>query len=217
MKKIYFLLFMVMLFPINARAIYEITDPRCTDSVKGTLKEKASYVTYRLSRYEENNTTLYKGYILNNDADLLLKNSKDEIIKEELLNLKEGSRTTINIYASSNSYCDGYKISSLIINVPFYNEYSTSELCIGYEDHNLCKKNSNISLTKEEFENQMKLYILENKGSGYIPNPIVNDTPFNLISFIKENYINFIVAGILLVVFVILIMIDRRNKNKDIL
>lgn len=215
-KKIYLALFLILLFPINTKAIYEITDSRCTDNIKSSLKETANAITYRLSRYEEENQTLYKAFILNTSKDIVLTDSKGIVIKNSISKIKEGTKINISMKASDNNYCNGYKLGSFIIDAPYYNEYSSDELCIGYEDYYLCEKNSNITLTKDEFEKQMKAYILNTKNENITVNPISNEENNSIFNYIKDNYINFIIAGGLIVVFVILIKINENRKSEEL-
>lgn len=218
MKKFYFVfLLLILLIPLKTSAIHEVTDARCTASLKTSLKTLANGLNYRLSRNEGNGTITYTGYLLNTDESLLLTDTSDNPYSDIIEGIKQGSKIVINVYASDKTYCNGYKITTLTINAPYYNKYSKDDLCIGNEDYFLCEKYAKIDLSKYEFEKEMKTYSLSKKYEDKVIEPIVEDNHFNIIEFFKNYYLNVIAVVVLLIVFVFLMIINKRNKEKGIL
>lgn len=219
MKKIYVLLFLFILFPIRASAIYEVMDTRCTTELKLSLKREANEITYRVTKNEKDGKVTYSAILYNISDNLYITDSSKNVYEESKIeNIKPGSSISISIYASNNNYCKGYKVGTKIIKAPNYNPYSTNDLCKGYENYALCKEDANISLTEKEFETQMKNYIESLKVK--VDNNVVettNDSGFNLIEFIKDYglYIG-IGLGIVAVITVTIVIIYKR-KNRGIL
>ena len=218
MKKIYILLLLLILFPIKTNAIHEVIDTRCTTELKLSLKKEASEVTYRVTKNDSDGKVTYSA-ILYNISDNLYVTSSSKKVSEDLKieNIKPGGSILIEIYASNNTYCAGYKAGTKIIKAPNYNPYSQSDLCKGYENYTLCKEDANITLTEKEFEIQMKNYIESLKTKEDVVENAPVDNNFNLISFIK-NYGLYIGIGVgVVAVITITIVIIYKRKNRGIL
>ena len=217
MNKIYFLLVLVLLMPINTKAYHEVIDSRCTTSLKLSIKEEAEDVTYRLSKTEEGEV-LYNLIFYNLTDNLVLKDTDDNIIKNTRIDrLKPGSKLIINIYASNNNYCAGYKATTKIINVPYYNKFSKSEICQGYENYYLCDENTNINMTEEEFNGKMKIYIASLKNQERKLDLVEEDNEFNLIEFVKKYGVYALGAIAIVGVIIGASAIENKRKNKGIL
>lgn len=217
MKRYIFLIFMLIMLPNNVFAIHEVIDSRCTASLKKTIKEEAQEVVFRVSKMENTENIVYQAYFYGVTDNIYLQDSEQKIIGESINNLKPGATYLINIYASNNTYCEGYKAGSKLIKVPYYNPYANSELCNGYEGFSLCDENTNVTLSKEEFEKRRDEYInsLE-KEDEERPIPIIEDD-FNIIDFILE-YKYFFAAGISVILITILILvIKKRRRERGIL
>jgi len=134
----------------------------------------------------------------------------------KLENLKPGSSIMINIYASNNTYCEGYKAGSKIIKVPYYNPYVNSELCKGHEEYLLCSESTNVNLSKEEFESKIKEYIASLEKEEEEPSEI-EEKGFNIFDFILEYKYLFIAGASVIVVTILFVLIKRNKKEKGIL
>ena len=220
LKKMYILLLLLLMFlPIKSFAKYEVIDARCTDSLKASLKSDANDVVYRLSKVEKDGIITYNAIFYNLNKNMYLSSiDNTEYTGNIIENLKPGSTIQVIIYASKNNYCDGYKIVTKIINVPYYNKYYKYELCNGYENYFLCKENSNVNLTEEEFNTKMKEYIesLKEKEKEEIK-PEEKVEKFNIINFILEYKYYFIAGTLLLTITILIIIIKNKRKNRGIL
>ena len=210
--------FLLLLFPIFVNAKYEVIDSRCTTELKLSLKEAGNDVTYRLSKSEKDGNISYALILYNVTDDMYITNSENVRYKDTKIdNLTPGSSFIINIYASNKNYCDGYKIGSKIINVPYYNKYSKDKLCEGYESYYLCKEDSNITLSEDEFKKEMNSYIESLKKSDKKEEKEIEDSSFNILNFIDE-YKYYIIGGVsLIIISIVVIVIVKRKKDDDIL
>lgn len=207
------ILLLLLLFPVNTNAVYDVIDSRCTKEIKTTLREDAKDFAYRLSK-SKNDEVTYTMYLYNLSDDIYIK-TKDKKIKDtKIENLKPGSTFIIDFYANKNTYCSGYKITSKIINVPYYNKYSNNELCEGYENFSLCREDANINLSEEEFEKEINKYINSLKKEDKIDFE-EKESEFYLVDFINE-YIYFILIVVFLIISIsisVVIIIKRKNRG----
>lgn len=219
LKKIYILLLLLLMFlPIKSYAKYEVIDARCTDSLKASLKSDANDVVYRLSKVINGEDVTYKAIFYNLTKNMYLSDIDNNAHKGNTIeNLKPGSTIQVIIYASNNTYCEGYKIVTKIINVPYYNKYSKYELCNGYENYFLCKENSNVNLTEKEFETKMKDYINTLNTKEEEVEPEKEDIKFNIIDFIIEYKYLFIGGISLIAITTLIVIINNKKKNRGIL
>jgi len=217
MKRLIFLLFLLSIFPINTRAIHEVIDARCTTDIKVLLREEAQDVVYRLSKNDNEENIIYSAYFYNLTDNIYIEDANGNIINDaKLENLKPGSSIMINIYASNNTYCEGYKAGSKIIKVPYYNPYVNSELCKGHEEYLLCSESTNVNLSKEEFESKIKEYIASLEKEEEEPSEI-EEKGFNIFDFILEYKYLFIAGASVIVVTILFVLIKRNKKEKGIL
>ena len=218
------LILVLLVLPLNVFAFYEVVDSRCTMDTKIDLRETANNFTYSFEKVKNNNVVTYNLELLNVDKNISIENSLNKNIYYEnakILNINPGTQLQLYIYASGNTYCKGYKIKTVTIQVPYYNKYSENKLCLGHEDYALCDSTSNLSLTEKEFETQMNLYIesLNKKNTNETETNVEDNTknPFDLVNFIVKysDYISGL-GWILLVIF-IAAFIERANKKRGIL
>ena len=219
MRKILLLLFLFCVFPIKSYAVHEVIDSRCTTELKTKLREEAKDFTYMLSRVDENGNSTYTMHFYAISENLNIVGEKGIIYTNNKIDgLKPGSSFTLNFYANNKNYCESYKAYSRIIKVPYYNKYYNSELCDGYEDFSLCKKDININLSKEEFQKRLNEYkesIKEKpKDEEVIVEPIVQDVGFNLYDFVMNN-IYYVLYGIIFfgTAGIIIILIKEKERR----
>ena len=217
------MILVLLIIPNDAKAVHEVVDSRCTDNIKLSLREEAKNVTYNIFKVTDKNDVIYTVNLYGLTDNLIIKDtiSNTYVDGSVIKNVLPGTLLTLTIYASSNNYCEGYTIMTKTVQVPYYNKYSTSDLCIKYSDYSLCKENINISMTEEEFEKKMNAYILSIEGDQNQDGEdnVKDDTNlnFDIIGFII-NYKNYIsgFGGILLVIF-ITYLIEKSKKNRGIL
>ena len=208
-----------LLFPIKSLAKYEIIDSRCTDKLKSSLKSDANDVTYRLSKEIKKDKVTYKLIFYNITKDMYLSdNNNKKYTSNVISDLAPGTKLQIVIYASNSTYCEGFKILTKMINVPYYNKYYKEDICNGYENYYLCKENSNVNLTEEQFKNKMSEYIksIEEREKEEIK-PQEEIAKLDIIGFILQ-YKYFFIGGITLIgIVVLIIIINNKRKNRDII
>lgn len=214
-----------LILPINVFAVYEVIDSRCTIDIKTTLREKAENFTYSIEKIEDASGVDYNLELLNIDKSIYIKTSvdsnmytKNSMIKE----IRPGTLLQFYIYASNETYCEGYKIKTVSIQIPYYNKYSKDPMCVGYESYALCNPTSNLNITHDEFETQMKVYIASlNNGNTPDDKENVDNNKDNnnvdLVSFIIEYSEYLSGAGWILLVIYVAIVIQRLNKKRGIL
>ncbi len=221
MKKIV-LLIMFFVMPIIANGYYEITNPDCTANVKTSLRESVSEIIYAMERYKENTTVYYKMFILEIPNNLKVIDKGTDIAYSSdstIYRVLPGSSKIFKIYANSSSPCDGYNVYTKIIDIPYYNKYSESPLCVGNEQYYLCKEGTKTSVSESEFEALINKYILDNEAieEPEKEEPIIvkEDNIINkIIDFIYENYVYILLSVIVLgTLGIITILIIKKKKN----
>jgi len=221
--KIFILLILLLVLPTSAHAVYEVIDSRCTTDIKITLRSKASSFTYSINKINNNDVVTYDLELLNIDKLIKVNNSINNVIYTSdgiINNIEPGTIIKLNISASDATYCNDYKISTRMIQIPYYNRHYKNDLCNGYEYYYLCKENSNVKLTDEQFEKDMKAYIDSLKKQNEEENNNINpsdNSKFDIVAFIvKYNAYISGFGGILLVIY-ITYMIKKMNKERGVL
>lgn len=214
MKKIIYLLFMFLLLPLKVGAIHDVIDVRCTNDLKVSLREEGQDVVYRLSKVLNGSDVSYTAYFYNLTENIYLTDSNDNVyLNSKIENLKPGSTLTVNMYASNKTYCNGYKILTKVINVPYYNPYFGSELCSGYENYSLCNENTNVTLSQDEFEkkiNEYKESLKEEKEE--VVDEIVEEEINSMDLIVRYKY--YILGGIALIAIVMAIVAIKKNRKE---
>jgi ABC-type antimicrobial peptide transport system permease subunit len=125
----------------------------------------------------------------------------------------------LNIYASDATYCNEYKVSTRLVQIPYYNKYYKNDLCNGYEYYYLCKENSDVRLTDEQFEKNMKAYIdsLKKTNEEESNNNLQSNKKFDIVAFIVEYNVYISGFGGILLVIYITYMIKKMNKERGVL
>lgn len=220
MKKIWLLLFLLLIFPIKTGAVYDVIDSRCTNESKLSFRSDASSIVYRLTKVEKNDNVTYTIIFYNIDDDLYITDDKNtKYVDSKIENVKPGTTMLINIYVADDNYCGGYKAGTKIIKVPYYNKYYDHELCDGYENYFLCKEDSNVNnMTEEEFKTKMNAYIeslKENKEEE--KKEEVENNSFDFIGFMKDYWI-YMASGVgLIAIVTVTILIINKRRNRGIL
>jgi len=224
-RNLIFLLSIFLFFlPSTCKAVYEVTDPRCTSDLKISLRNQASLIAYKLNKNENGELVTYNLDIFNMDEDVYILNQSDNrkyYNNSSILNISPGTILKLGIYASSSNYCEGYKVSSKTVNVPYYNKYSKDKLCVGYEDYYLCKSTSNVNISYDEFKIRMNKYIESLKEEDIA---IENDNEknieksFDLVDFIVRYNVYISSFGVfLLIIYIIVVVRSIRKKRSEIL
>lgn len=219
MNKVYFLLFLVLflLVPIKTSAYYDVLDSRCTTRLKMSFREEADEVTYRLSK-NDGDTITYNLLLYNLSDNLVVKDANGNVIKgNKIEKIEPGTRITLVFYVSNKSYCEDYKASTKIINVPYYNKFYKNDICVGYESYYLCQKNSNIKLSEEEFNKKMNEYIESIKNEEVESKIEIETETDKLVDFLSDYWIYLVSFLLIVFTIIILIFVKSRKKEDDIL
>jgi len=217
-KGICFLL-LLLLFPSNTKAVFEVIDARCTNSLKTSLREEAQEFTYRLSKVENDNEIVYTTYFYNLSENIdLIDQNGNKYNRTELNNLKQGTTVTISLVASNNTYCEGYKMMTKVIKVPYYNKYYGTDLCKGYENFSLCGENERVLYNENEFEKELENYKESLKTKEEEPKEeVVIEEEENSYMILYE-YRYYIIASVAIIfVGITIYIIINKQKNKGIL
>jgi len=221
--KAFILVILLLVLPTSARAVYEVVDSRCTTDIKITLRSKASSFTYSINKINNNDVVTYDLELLNIDKLIKVNNSINNVVYTSdgvINNIEPGTIVKLNIYASDATYCNDYNVSTRIIQIPYYNRHYKNDLCNGYEYYYLCKENSNVKLTDEQFETNMKAYIDSLKKPNEEENNNNNsssDNKFDIVAFIVKYNVYISGFGGILLVLYITYMIKKMNKERGVL
>lgn len=221
MKKLTYLLFLLLIIPIKVGAIHEVIDSRCTNSLKTMLRNEGQEVSYRFSKVKSESDVTYTIYFYNLTENIYMTDSSGNIYtSSKIEKLTPGSSFVINMYASNKTYCGGYKIYSKTVSVPYYNPYFGSDLCKGYENYSLCKENVNVTISQEEFEKKLNSYKESFKEEVNINNEEEENNEFSLYEFIMryKYYLTSTLATLVLIAVVFIIIKEvKKRKNGGIL
>lgn len=217
MRKLIYLLFLLVVIPTKVGAIHEVIDSRCTNSLKTLLRNEGQEVIYRFSKIKNEDDITYTIYFYNLTENMYMTDSSGNIYtSSKIEKLIPGSSFVINLYASSKTYCEGYKIYSKTISVPYYNPYFGSDLCKGYEKYSLCREDANVTISQEEFEKNLNSYKESLKEETYISDDIKENEEFNLYKFII-NYRYYFIFGLVIIASVVIttIIVKEVKKRKS--
>jgi len=152
-KKI--LLFIIFLFPFSIKAA-------CTNQELTRYKTLASHINTYYDFNEENKTFNLTAYnlsselkIVNKDNNNNYKTDKSPLGEINIEKLTPGLNVKLAIYPI-NGECSDYRVRTIYVNLPYYNNYHTDEIC-NNNNHSLCSKWANTSIyTYEQFKEKVK-------------------------------------------------------------
>lgn len=199
-------------------AVHEVIDSRCTNEIKISLREEAALIVYRLSKTIKDDDAIYTIYFYNITDNMYIVDSKTnaKYYKGDIIEkVSPGEILNFGVYASDKTYCSEYKITNISISVPYYNKYSTNELCEGYENYVLCREDSNVTMTEKDFETSMKKYIESLNEEDEEPIvPQIEKEGFNLFDFIVNNNEIISLSGVVMLIIYIAVDIYISSKKK---
>ena len=223
------ILILFLVVPTFVKAEHEVIDARCTLDIKMSLRENARYINYKLTRNEDKKGNVtYSITLFNITEDVNVINSSDNkvyTIKSNVIsNIKPGTNVVLNVNANNTTYCNGYKINVLNINIPYYNPYSKNKLCVGNEDYYLCRENVLLNMSQKEFETRINAYIKEkennNNNNEQMPDKkddVVEDkTGFSIFDFIIKYNKAISITGVVLLIIYIVLDIKISKKKREV-
>ena len=224
------ILILFLVVPTFVKAEHEVIDARCTLDIKMSLRENARDINYKLTRNEDKKGNVtYSITLFNITEDVNVINSSDNkvyTIKSNVIsNIKPGTNVVLNVNANNTTYCNGYKINVLNINIPYYNPYSKNKLCVGNEDYYLYRENVLLNMKQKEFETRINAYIKEkennNNNNEQMPDKkddVVEDkTGFSIFDFIIKYNKAISITGVVLLIIYIVLDIKISKKKRGIL
>lgn len=127
------------------------------------------------------------------------ENSNNGVITIDYDNMLSITNFTITVYSSSKTNCPDTKLYTTYLVTPMFNEYSTLEMCDGYEDFYLCHdflKVPSVGFDKFlELLNEYKAGKINNDGEE-IP---IEEEEGGFTQFLKDNAVIIIVVGVVIV------------------
>lgn len=213
MKRVVFFFSLLMLIlPLKTKAIL------CSNEDKVTFQALAKNITISYSDIEQNGTVSFQITLSNIYEGLIIRDIKNNITYPY-----RGSELTISNLDANTSYrfdvyiddlfCDSELLYSHYINTPAYNPYYQDEVCKGMENYAICQKNTNITISYEEFKQRV-----ENLKNNEIQEPMEEPEEIQekgIYDFILEFYLDYyyIVLPIFIVIGTLIICLyNKKNK-----
>lgn len=168
MKRIkYLLLFVLMLFTFNVKAVVD----HCEKEELARLKELAKKVEFDYDYKLVNEKAVFSISAINLNEDLKVviiddyfslnykEFKNDGTGKGTLDSFNSGEKVVVTIQGYVPNFCSGKTLLTKTIKLPYYNYYYDAERCNGNEDFKYCKQLISSNITKESFENEFALYL----------------------------------------------------------
>lgn len=215
MKKILFGLMILFLLSFNVSAL------TCDTKEYDRLLELAKYVEITTVPKMSNNKVTYDITATNLNKDLkvlIIKNYYANDYKEfkynktkeaTLTGFSDNQKVTVTVKGYVGNGCSGQTILTKVVNLPWYNTFSSSEECSEYPDFKYCTQFLNNKINKNTFDLEF------NKYKGNIK---VEEVAFNKVT--KYNYLTLAIMGLILIVIMtmpsIVKYIDKRRKENSL-
>lgn len=219
MKKVYKILFALLLLIVTKNSVKALTYRGCDYSTVAKLKSLINNINISYT-YEIKNNTAYFDLTLNNvPKDVYFVDSKTR--KEYTYEDTKNGEITIKGYNNvqdgqfrfyiNNGICDETKLGSKYYKFPIYNYRYKSELCKDISNYSLCKKWISKEYTDYEFEQKILQY--KEKLNTNEENETVTYEK-DLITKIVDFYIKYYYYFLpLLIIVCMLIMYISKKKN----
>lgn len=207
-------------------AVNVVYAEECTTKELNSLKQMATNIklSYELEDDTYNDFHKYnflistinfneKFYFVDMDGHTYryVANLENEGIRN-LRTVDEGITYKIDVYASNKTNCVGTKIVTKKIEIPYYNDYSQREECIGIEEFSLCQKHYSGYIESEEYFLEK---VNEYKNRNNNPTVVEKNNFFGMIiRFISNNLIFVIPIAIILVGIIVIVVIKVIKSKK---
>lgn len=207
--------------------VENVSADTCTTTELNTLKQLAYNINFSYELHDDTyneNHTYYFDILATNFSDQFYMvdmdgqqfNYMEGLEEEGLRNLRvvnEGIRYRIEIYASNATNCSGTQIMTKEINLPYYNDYSQREECVGIEDFDLCQPYYDGYIESEEyFLEQVEKY---KNGEIALDTEKEEEGIFDqIINFVSSNLLIVIPVLIVLVLIIVIIIIRVIKARK---
>lgn len=189
-----------------------------------TEEEAENYVaTYSFFRIYIRNITeeLYVkvyNHVTDEEKTYTYEDSEDGTIYFDRKYIRNLGKYTITIYSSDKTGCADTKLNSIPVTTPWFNEYSTLELCNGAEDFYLCHR----FLTVENVEYSKFVDLVTKYKDGKVNNegeemPSTPEKEKNSLKEFYNKYSIFIIIGIIILIIggVSASVVIKKNRSKN--
>lgn len=208
MKKIYLLLFLVVLLPTNVKAF------KCSNEDSVKYQALAQNINYTYDYVEENNSVYFNITLVNLNSELYIydvyNNNTYNYTQSEILlsNYKPGNVYKFKVYPTNNDCKDILK--TIYISIPYYNYYYSDPLCDGLDSYKYCQKWSNVTIDYDKFVSLVTSY----KESIISDNDIIETKEYKtILDYFIEYYLTYYYIGLPIIILSSLIYIIIKNKN----
>lgn len=201
------IILLTLIIPISVKA-------NCSNQELTRYKSLASNINNYYDYDETSNKFNITAYNLSNELRIINKSDEssyetnDQFGEINIGNLNPGNTVTLGVYPK-NDNCKDYRVYTIYVNLPYYNQYYNDEVCIN-NNNQLCSKWVNTSkFSHEEFINRVKQ---EKSGQQEeIKEPEEEMKKYGFFDFIADFYI-----PILLVIIVggsvAIYFLDKKRK-----
>ncbi len=183
-----------------------ITKATCDYQRMAELSKIASNVQFSYTYKVENNMPIFYLSVSNITSDIYVTDNYGNIYRQNINDIQIflGSNMTFNIY-SHDYNCQGDKLLTKYLNLPFYNKYSSYPECANYRNYSACQMWTNDApVTDGEFYEKINSYKKTNSDKIIDNN---DDTGF------IQKYSIFIITGVICVIGIsIMILVWRKRK-----
>ena len=212
MKRLIFLFMFLFILPLNANALV------CDNKQEVKYQQLAQNISYSYDYKEENNKVSFsitftnvkeKLYLKNLDTNQVHKYTGSEIV---IGNIVDGKSYKYGAYTSELG-CNGIKLFTYYINIPFYNPYYNDSLCKGVEEFKYCNKWFNKRISYEEFSKNVNEYKQSLEKEEVVDKEISINSFFDVLFNFYLKYYYIILP---LIIISLLMYIRYHNKKNDL-
>ena len=220
-KRIYFVIFLIIMFFIFNSNIKSLTYGGCEYSQISKLKSYVSNINISYDYYIENNKAYFNVTINNIVPGIYFIDSATN--KKYYYNNTMDGEITIKGYANSNGNykfysalpeCYGIKLGNKYYSFPSYNRYYESDICKQNRTYSLCQKWVKITYSYDELETKINEYNKNKleKDETTEENIVYNKTILDTIVEFYVKYYYIILVGIIAICIIVMVINRRKNK-----
>ncbi len=196
----------------------------CSNKELNSLKDLATNIklSYELQddTYNERHEYFFNIVLINLNEKFYIQTYNgiiyqyDNLDSRKLENYSEGQEYNFQIYASDKTNCNGKKLGTKKITVPYYNDYSQKKECLGNEKFELCQPYYGGVIESDDY-----FYA---KLNEYIKNNTVDEPDSDNASIIQKIitiytsnlFISIPITALVLTIIVVLVIKISKSKKK---
>ena len=201
LKKCFCLLFLMLLFPLQAKADCDYKRQADLSKIASNVQISYSYLI------DENHEPQFFVNVTNLTDDVYIIDDYDNVLRgsgEKEIKYSRGSNIRFVFY-SNDPNCLDEKITTRYLKIPYFNQYYNTEECKKYPNFKYCKLWNYETIGEEQYKEELAKYT-KKEDNSQIRNVNQKD---------EFNYIYIIYgAGILTIVFLVILIIKRLRKKR---